>query len=177
MKLGDKNAPAPGYEPEAEEYDEAEPYREEERFTEPEEVYEELDAASFAEEQPEDAFIEKIEAAKQPEAQPERMSDTELWNRICDKAGPTLRMDVKLRLHDTDSVRAALRGDALCIELAPGFTYNSFNRQDVLQSFARAAREVSGRELRVQLMELKPEERTLRSLDELRAHKEVKFIN
>ena len=172
-----KNAPAPRYEPEAEEYDEAEPYREEERFTEPEEAYEELDAASFAEEQPEDAFIEKIEAAKQPEAQPESMSDTELWNRICDKAGPTLRMDVKLRLHDTDSVRAVLKGDALCIELAPGFTYNSFNRQDVLQSFARAAREVSGRELRVQLMELKPEERTLRSLDELRAHKEVKFIN
>ena len=41
----------------------------------------------------------------------------------------------------------------------------------------QAAREASGRELRVQLMELKPQERAVRSLDELRAHKEVKFIN
>ena len=47
----------------------------------------------------------------------------------------------------------------------------------VLQHFAEAARELSGKELRVQLAELKNEERPLRSLEELRSHKEVKFIN
>ena len=172
-----KNAPAPRYEPAAEEYYEEEDYAGEETFAEPEEPLEELDPAAFAEEQPEDVFVEKKEAPAPGEAPPVGISDAELWNKICDKASPTLRMDVKLRLHDTENVRASIRGDALCIEVSPGFIYNSFNRQDVLQSFAQAAREASGRELRVQLMELKPQERAVRSLDELRAHKEVKFIN
>lgn len=172
-----KNAPVSRHEATAEEYYEAEDCCEEERFAGREEPFEELDPEDYSEEQPEDAFVERNRELTQQELAQKRISDGELWSGICDKASPTLRMDVKLRLHDTATVRAAVKGDALCIEVAPGFTYNSFNRQDVLQSFAQAAREVSGRELRVQLMELKPQERVQRSLDELRVHKEVKFIN
>jgi len=168
-----KNAPTVRYEPaEREEREDYEPPHKVEWVEEEDE----LDPAAFAEEQPEDALLEKRPEPEAPAATAQ-ISEGALWEEICRRVGPTLRADMRLRLNDSSTVRASVRGDALCIEVVPGFTYSSFNRQDVLQKFAEAAREVSGRELRVQLMELKNEQRQQRSLEELRAHKEVKFIN
>lgn len=139
--------------------------------------YEDMAPEVFTEEQPEDAFLERREPPTTPEAEGQTPTQDELWDKICEKAAPGLRMDVKLKLHDSKNVRPKISEDALLIEISPGFIYNSFNRQEVLQSLAEAARSVCGREMRVQLLTLQPEERPLRSLDELRTHKEVKFIN
>ena len=56
-------------------------------------------------------------------------------------------------------------------------TYDQFNRQEVLKKFAETAGELNGREMRVILSKLKPDERQARSLDELKNFPEVKFVN
>ena len=53
--------------------------------------------------------------------------------------------------------------------------YNSLNKQELLQLFATEARRLLGREVRVQLTELKPQQREVRDLNELRQFPEVHF--
>ena len=87
-----------------------------------------------------------------------------------------LPMDLKIYIGDDTKLRGRTEGGVLHLEVAPGFVYGRFNRQEVLQKFAAAAGELAGREIRVMLSELKPDERPRRDIDELRAFKEVKFI-
>ena len=85
-------------------------------------------------------------------------------------------MDLRICIGDKAKLRARIEGDVLHLEVIPGFVYGRFNKQEVLQKFAAAAGELAGREIRVMLSELKPDERPRRDIDELRAFKEVKFI-
>ena len=171
--------PAPAEE-EPERYEPEPPRRREEAYI-PEE--DDLDPEMFAEEQPEDSFVQRggrvePEPQAEPEAQPkaDAPAGEPAWKDICAKAAGALPMDIKLRLDDSASVRGKIENGTLRIEVVPGFLYGRFNRQDVLAKFSEAATALAGKEIHALLSELHDEPRPQRSLDELKQFKEVKFI-
>ena len=171
--------PAPAEE-EPERYEPELPRRREEAYI-PEE--DDLDPEMFAEEQPEDSFVQRggrvePEPQAEPEAQPkaDAPAGEPTWKDICAKAAGSLPMDIKLRLDDSVSVRGKIENGTLRIEVVPGFLYGRFNRQDVLAKFSEAATALAGKEIHALLSELHDEPRPQRSLDELKQFKEVKFI-
>ena len=171
--------PAPAEE-EPERYEPELPQRREETSI-PEE--DDLDPEMFAEEQPEDSFVQRggrvePEHQAEPEAQPKTdvPAGEPAWKDICAKAAGALPMDIKLRLDDSASVRGKIENGTLRIEVVPGFLYGRFNRQDVLAKFSEAATALAGKEIHALLSELHDEPRPQRSLDELKQFKEVKFI-
>ena len=126
-------------------------------------------------EQPEDSFVlrdDKAAGGNDSLAAAREVG----WEDICRKARASLPRDVALFLDDTTNIRAKLKENVLSIEIAPGFIYGRFNKSDVLNKFAAAASELTGREIRANLSELIDEPREKRSLDDLKAFKEVRFI-
>ena len=171
--------PAPAEE-EPERYEPEPPRRREETYI-PEE--DDLDPEMFMEEQPEDSFLQRggrVEPEPQAESEAQPKTDVPAgepaWKDICAKAAGALPMDIKLRLDDSASVRGKIENGTLRIEVAPGFLYGRFNRQDVLAKFSEAATALAGKEIHALLSELHDEPRPQRSLDELKQFKEVKFI-
>ena len=171
--------PAP-VEEEPERYEPEPPRRREEAYI-PEE--DDLDPEMFAEEQPEDSFVQRggrvePEPQSEPEVQPkaDAPAGDPTWKDICAKAAGSLPMDIKLRLDDSASVRGKIENGTLRIEVVPGFLYGRFNRQDVLAKFSEAATALAGKEIHALLSELHDKPRPQRSLDELKQFKEVKFI-
>lgn len=141
--------PAPAEE-EPERYEPEPPRRREEAYI-PEE--DDLDPEMFAEEQPEDSFVQRggrvePEPQAEPEAQPkaDAPAGEPTWKDICAKAAGSLPMDIKLRLDDSASVRGKIENGTLRIEVVPGFLYGRFNRQDVLAKFSEAATAIAGKE-------------------------------
>lgn len=141
-----------------------------------------LDPAAFAEEQPEDVFIarrEKSPDAENPKALQSGAAlarDGTLWPAVRAEVALALPMDLRVCLEDESRILGYAEGGIFHLDVLPGFMYNRMNRQEILTKFADAVRKVSGREMRVQLGELKKAERTQRSLDELKNFKEVRFI-
>ncbi len=144
------------------------------RYTEAADDEDELDFAMFQEEQPEDSFVLRDDkAGKQTSAAANR---NVTWEDICRKARASLPRDVQLLLDDTVNIKAKLEENVLSIKISPGFIYGRFNKPDVLAKFAAAASELCGREVRANLSELNENAREKRSLEELKAFKEVRFI-
>ena len=135
----------------------------------------ELDFAMFQEEQPEDSFVLRDDKASGGNGAGDVAREIG-WEDICRKARANLPRDVALFLDDTTSIKAKLNENVLSIEIAPGFIYGRFNKSDVLAKFAAAASELTGREIRATLSELVDKPREKRSLDDLKAFKEVRFI-
>ena len=104
------------------------------------------------------------------------VGDTRLWNLVCEAVAPKLAPDLRYTLGDTAKIRGMADGNTLKIECLPGFVYGRFNRQDVLERFSQAARNIAGREIRVTLSELSDSGEKTRSVEELRQFKEVRFI-
>ena len=77
---------------------------------------------------------------------------------------------------DEGKVRGHIEGALLVLEVLPGFLYGRINRPDILKKFADAATEAAGREIHTQLREMQEQERKQRSLEELKAFKEVRFV-
>ena len=99
------------------------------------------------------------------------------WKEIAAAAAPSLPRDIAMRLEDEKSVRASLEGPVLRLRVLPGFLYGRFNRQDVLAKLSDAASRLTGQEIRAALSELTDEPETAkRSLEDLKAFKEVRFI-
>ena len=177
--VGEDTRPTPApAEEEPERYEPEPPRRREEAYI-PEE--DDLDPEMFAEEQPEDSFVQRTgqsQPTPEPESQPkaDAPAGEPAWKDICAKAAGALPMDIKLRLDDSASVRGKIENGTLRIEVVPGFLYGRFNRQDVLAKFSEAATALAGREIHALLSELHDEPRPQRSLDELKQFKEVKFI-
>lgn len=148
------------------------------RYSQPVEEEDDLDFAMFQEEQPEDSFLlrdDKLKnSAEQPAAAPAPAEVT--WADICRKAKEVLTRDVALQLDDTKNIRAEIKDNILSIEITPGFIYGRFNKPEVLSKFAAVASELTGREMRATLSELNEKVREKRSLEDLRAFKEVRFI-
>ena len=159
------------YEDEAYEEDEPEP-----RCVIDDDEDDELDPEMFAEEQPEDIIVKRetpIPSAEVPGAEAPAAGG---WKEICEAAKALLPIDLRVTLGDETRVRGFVEGAVLAVEVVPGFLYERFNRQDIQAKFADAARTALGRELRVQVRELKEQAAPKRSLDELKQFKEVQFL-
>ncbi|MBR1456205.1 MAG: hypothetical protein IJ594_03470, partial [Oscillospiraceae bacterium] len=135
----------------------------------------------FREEQPEDMIVKREAAppagADVPEAPAKEAAApvTGSWREVCEKAAPALPRELRASIRDESRVRGVLEDGALVLEVVPGFLYQRFDRQDVHARLAEAARAVYGRELRIQMRELHQQAQQ-RSLDELKAFPEVRFV-
>jgi hypothetical protein len=92
------------------------------------------------------------------------------------RAKSVLTRDVALQLDDSKNIKAQIKENVLSIEITPGFIYGRFNKPEVLNKLAAIASELTGREMRATLSELNEKAREKRSLDDLKAFKEVRFI-
>ena len=99
------------------------------------------------------------------------------WKEIAAAAAPSLPRDIAMRLDDEKSVRASLEGPILRLSVLPGFLYSRFKRPDVLAKLSDAASRLTGQEIRTALSELTEEQEPVkRSLEDLKAFKEVRFV-
>ena len=121
--------------------------------------------------------VEDVPVSDNMEAVSSVPTDSVSWKEIAQQVAPTLPKEIGIFLDDDKSVRAWLDGPVLHLEVVPGFLYARFNRQDVLTKLSEAASRLTGREMRTSLSELtgKPDT-SKRSLEDLKAFKEVKFI-
>ncbi len=165
--------------PEPEGYEMPERYEPADRYDDAED---EINFAAFDEEQPEDAFPEHgSRGANQQlsdesvESMFEQPDDEFVWAEICKKV-KGIGMDVKPSLMDSRKVHAYLEGDILHIDVIPGFLHKRFEKQEMLERFAKTGREILGRELRVKLGDLIERERAAHSIEELKEYPEVRFI-
>ena len=108
-----------------------------------------------------------------PDVDPESAA---LWSGICAAVAPKLPPDLRITLENASKVRGTVDGNTLKIECLPGFVYGRFNRQEVLERFAHAARSQCGRDMRVVLEELNDSAGVTRNVEELKQFKEVRFI-
>ena len=160
-------------------FDEEPPAR---RATYTEEPEDELDVSAFAEYQPEDDLLDKASPAElNPDASPQAADaptdNASLWSAIIEKAEDSLPRGVIPILTDPSQIVCEVGYDTLHLRAAPGFSYNTMNKQDILMRLREAANLVTGRSLKVQLSELSndPAE-PRRSLEELRKFKETRFV-
>lgn len=98
------------------------------------------------------------------------------WTAICAAAAPKLPPDLRFTLEDAGKIRGTVEGGTLKISCIPGFVYGRFNRPEVLERFAAAAKSVCGRDMRAILEELNDAAGAARSVEELKQFKEVRFI-
>ena len=147
----------------------------------PEEEYPEaaayVPANTEPEAQPLPTPAEAKPAPEQPKAPAESAGQSVSWQEIAAQAAPMMPMDLRSRLNDAQSVRGRLEGSLLKLEVVPGFLYGRFNRPDVLGKLAEAAGTLAGHEVRAVLSELSEDASSSgRSLEELKAFKEVRFV-
>ncbi len=143
---------------------------------------EEAPPPEWEEETPPPVWEEAPQAARQEEAAPvqapipaEAPAAAPFdWKALCERVAPRLPNDLRYSMDDS-VIRGTLTGNILQLQVQPGFKYGRFNRQEILESFAEEASSLLGREIRVQIGEMREEERPQRSLDELKAFKEVHF--
>ena len=130
------------------------------------------------EEQPEDEFLQRRTVDPVPEQRGEPSPAPAVKVRfqdVLEAVKPRLSFDLRVQVDDSAKLRGRLEGDVLRLEALPPFIYNRMKNQDVLQIFAEEARRLLGGEVRVQLTELRPQQREARDLNELRGFPEVKF--
>ena len=144
----------------------------------PAEEEDDLDLSQFQEEQPEDAFLRRREETTDPQPTEKEPAPVGNFKDVIALVKPMLPMDLRFSIDDEKKLRAVLEGSTLRLEAQPGFMFERLKKQqDVVQHIAEAARKVYGRELRVQLVELRPEQRQVRDLEELRKFPEVHFAD
>ncbi|MBQ1235590.1 MAG: DNA polymerase III subunit gamma/tau [Oscillospiraceae bacterium] len=148
------------------------------RYSQPADDEDELDFAMFQEEQPEDSFLLRDDKLKNGESStaPTPVPTEVTWADICMRAKSVLTRDVALQLDDSKNIKAQIKENVVSIEITPGFIYGRFNKPEVLNKLAAIASELTGREMRATLSELNEKAREKRSLDDLKAFKEVRFI-
>lgn len=160
-------------------FDEAPPARSE---AEPARDEDDLDLSAFTEYQPEDDFLDKASPAQlNPDAAPAAENaptdNAALWAAILERAEESLPFGIIPILTNPLQAVCDVEYDTLRLRVAPGFYYNTINKQDVLMRLREAANLVTGRSLKVQLSELSSEPvAPKRSLDELKKFKETRFI-
>lgn len=160
-------------------FDEAPPARSE---AEPAGDEDDLDLSAFTEYQPEDDFLDKASPAllnpdAAPAAENAPTDNAALWAAILERAEESLPFGIIPILTNPLQAVCDVEYDTLRLRVAPGFYYNTINKQDVLMRLREAANLVTGRSLKVQLSELSSEPvAPKRSLDELKKFKETRFI-
>ena len=121
------------------------------------------------------AAVPDDEADESAEAETLRKESVS-WTDVLNAAAPSLPPDSRLLMADERKVWAHFEGDVLRLEAEPGFVYGRLSRQPIIQKIAEAASGIAGREIRVLVSELRRTDGGVRSLDDLKQFKEVKFI-
>lgn len=112
-----------------------------------------------------------IEAASAP------TDNNELWQAIIEKADAELPAGIIALLSDSAQARAEISYNSMSVFVAPGFAYNMINKQDTIIRLRSAAQEVTGRSLKIQILEMVDDNAAPpRSIDELKKFKETRFI-
>ncbi len=119
---------------------------------------------------PEDTAERVTEASSGP---PVEVGFADILNAV----KPHLPLGLRFYVDDPNKLRGTLEGDTLRLEALPPFVYDSLKKQDILQLFSEETRRLLGCEMRVQLTELKPQQRPARDLEELRRFPEVTFTD
>ena len=135
-----------------------------------------LDLSAFQEEQPEDSFLQKradSAAAAAPQT-PSSVREEDILGAVRANLEPMMRS----LPDDPNKLRASLEGDLLRVEVQQGFFLDRLKgRPAFAAKTAEAVSRLCGRAVRVQLAELKPQQRPTRDLEELRAFPEVRFLS
>ncbi len=120
---------------------------------------------------------EPEQTASVPEPEPERKTAASGgfdWERFVSLVGPKLSRGYAMLFRSPAEASGELNGNVLTVYLSAGILYNGLNNPASIEAMRSAAREMTGRDINVRLAELG--DAMQRSLDELRAFKEVRFV-
>lgn len=95
--------------------------------------------------------------------------------RILQEARGKLPMELRFAVDDPSRFTMSLQNQTLILEAVPGFLFERMKRQEVREVFSAAARQILGAVVTVQVQELKPGQRAVRDINELRQFPEVSF--
>lgn len=99
------------------------------------------------------------------------------WNTILDAALPKLPTGVQKFATNENDISGYMLGNVLHLQVTPGFKFGQINRQNVLAEFAHAASVLTGQQCSAVAEERKQEEHSKYSIDSLRKHEVMDFID
>ena len=103
--------------------------------------------------------------------------NAELWQAIIEKADDSLPAGISALLSDPAQVSAEISYESMKIFVTPGFAFNMINKPDTILRIRTAAFEVTGRGLKMQVLEKSSENSApQRDIEELKQFKETRFI-
>ncbi|MBR2702611.1 MAG: DNA polymerase III subunit gamma/tau [Oscillospiraceae bacterium] len=113
--------------------------------------------------------------AVEPEPVPAAPEDA--VSGILQEARINLPIEIRFALDDPLRFRMRLYGQDLILEAIPGFLFERMKRPEIRNVFSAAAQRITGLPVAVQVQELKPDQRSLRDLNELKQFPEVSFLS
>ena len=96
---------------------------------------------------------------------------------ILQEARINLPIEIRFAVDDPSRFRMSLYGQDLILEAIPGFLFERMKRPEIRNVFSAAAQRITGVPVAVQVQELKPDQRSLRDLNELKQFPEVSFLS
>lgn len=113
--------------------------------------------------------------AVEPEPVPAAPEDA--VSGILQEARINLPIEIRFAVDDPLRFRMSLYGQDLILEAIPGFLFERMKRPEIRDVFSAAAQRITGVPVAVQVQELKPDQRSLRDLNELKQFPEVSFLS
>ena len=113
--------------------------------------------------------------AVEPEPVPAAPEDA--VSGILQEARINLPIEIRVAVDDPSRFRMSLYGQDLILEAIPGFLFERMKRPEIRNVFSAAAQRITGVPVAVQVQELKPDQRSLRDLNELKQFPEVSFLS
>ena len=113
--------------------------------------------------------------AVEPESVPAAPEDA--VSGILQEARINLPIEIRFAVDDPLRFRMRLYGQDLILEAIPGFLFERMKRPEIRNVFSAAAQRITGVPVAVQVQELKPDQRSLRDLNELKQFPEVSFLS
>lgn len=113
--------------------------------------------------------------AVEPEPVPAAPEDA--VSGILQEARINLPIEIRFAVDDPSRFRMSLYGQDLILEAIPGFLFERMKRPEIRNVFSAAAQRITGVPVAVQVQELKPDQRSLRDLNELKQFPEVSFLS
>ena len=113
--------------------------------------------------------------AVEPEPVPAAPEDA--VSGILQAARINLPIEIRFAVDDPSRFRMSLYGQDLILEAIPGFLFERMKRPEIRNVFSAAAQRITGVPVAVQVQELKPDQRSLRDLNELKQFPEVSFLS
>ena len=113
--------------------------------------------------------------AVEPEPVPAAPEDA--VSGILQEARINLPIEIRFAVDDPSRFRMSIYDQDLILEAIPGFLFERMKRPEIRNVFSAAAQRITGVPVAVQVQELKPDQRSLRDLNELKQFPEVSFLS